>query len=224
MKFFLSALCSLALTLAAFVVGSASSANQQDMPSVAAKMKLPPSFLPIAALPNSLMLLPPPPEPGSAAFARDEAAQARGLCFEGHSSVGFGGKRRGPSLPACRRHILVRRRAGYLEGGERRAFMSCSARCGSMSAYRPIAPRIITNGRVRSSFTSKKPALPPRTSPWPATALIRLGIVRLAGAGRWCWPNWCRRAQMSSFSEAASSDTAGWCAMPIGRATWRMGE
>jgi len=41
----------------------------------AALAKLPPGYLPRAALPDSLALLPPPPAPGSAAMQRDEEAR-----------------------------------------------------------------------------------------------------------------------------------------------------
>ena len=83
MRFLLTALCSLALTLAAFVVGAGSSAGQSPAPSVEAKMKIPPGFLPTAELPNSLTLLPAPPAADSAAFASDQAAQARGYALKG---------------------------------------------------------------------------------------------------------------------------------------------
>ena len=83
MKLLHTALCSLALTLAAFLVEPASSAIQADAPSLGAKIKLPPSYLPLTALPDSLALVPAPPGPGSAAFGSDEAAQAAAQPFRG---------------------------------------------------------------------------------------------------------------------------------------------
>lgn len=83
MRFLLTALCSLLLTLSAFLAGSTSSASQDAAPSVAAKVKLPPGYLQMALLPDSLALLPAPPEAGSAAFARDEAAQAEAQTLKG---------------------------------------------------------------------------------------------------------------------------------------------
>ena len=81
MRFVLAAFFSLALTLAAVLVGPSKAANQASEPSIAAKMKLPPSYLPLAALPNSLQLVPPPPLRGTAAFARDEAERVRASKF-----------------------------------------------------------------------------------------------------------------------------------------------
>ncbi len=83
MRFVLTALFSLALTLAAFLVGPSRAASQAGGPSLEAKVKLPPSYLQHSALPDSLALVPAPPEPGSAAFARDEAAQALGHALQG---------------------------------------------------------------------------------------------------------------------------------------------
>jgi len=77
MRFFLPTIACLALGFAGVVVGSALSAQQAAETSAAAKFKLPPGYLPITALPDSLTLLPAPPEPGSAAFAQDEHAHAR---------------------------------------------------------------------------------------------------------------------------------------------------
>jgi len=45
MRFLLTALCSLALTLAAFLVGAGSSAGQLSASGVEAKMKVPPGVL-----------------------------------------------------------------------------------------------------------------------------------------------------------------------------------
>ena len=83
MKLLPTALSSFALTLAAFFVGSGSWAIQPDTPSVGAKIKLPPSYLPLAELPNSLALVPAPPAAGSGAFAGDEAAQAAAQHLKG---------------------------------------------------------------------------------------------------------------------------------------------
>ena len=74
MRYILTAcLFSLVLTLASVLIGPSKAANQTSEPSIAAHMKLPPSYLPLTALPNSLQLVPPPPQRGTAAFARDEA-------------------------------------------------------------------------------------------------------------------------------------------------------
>ncbi len=83
MRFILTALFSFALTLAAVLVGPSLAASQASAPSLAAKIKLPPSYLQHSALPDSLALVPAPPESGSAAFARDEAAQAAAQAFKG---------------------------------------------------------------------------------------------------------------------------------------------
>lgn len=64
-----------ALALAAWAQPGVAQQDNAD-PAVAAISPLPPGYLSRESLPDSLALLPPPPAPGSAAFARDEEAHA----------------------------------------------------------------------------------------------------------------------------------------------------
>lgn len=79
---------SIATCAAAFLaLQGASSAQEQGgsaaNPTAVDKMKLPPGYLPRAALPDSLALLPPPPAPGSAAMQRDEEARRAAIKLRG---------------------------------------------------------------------------------------------------------------------------------------------
>jgi acid phosphatase (class A) len=75
---------SIALIPAALIglVAGLSSAQMPANPSPDPR-KLPPSYLPREALPDSLALLPPPPAAGSAAMARDEAARKAAARLKG---------------------------------------------------------------------------------------------------------------------------------------------
>ena len=145
MRFLITALCSLALTLSAFVVGSKSSANQQSAPSLEAKIKLPPSYLPPAALPDSLALVSAPPGPGSAAFAGDEPLRRR---RSGSRALLAGSWRQAMPTFIFRRlrKLSPAPRASRFRRRPRRGSTACSARCWSTSDCRPIAPRTITSG------------------------------------------------------------------------------
>jgi acid phosphatase (class A) len=83
MRYLLATLLSLAVSSAALLVGSSLAADQPAEPSVAAKIKLPPGYLRSAMMPDSLKLLPAPPAPGSAGFARDEAERTRASPLRG---------------------------------------------------------------------------------------------------------------------------------------------
>jgi acid phosphatase (class A) len=65
--------------LAAGQEGGGTAANPGSLDA----KKLPPSYLPHEALPDSLALLPPPPAPGSAAMQRDEDARQSVLSLRG---------------------------------------------------------------------------------------------------------------------------------------------
>jgi acid phosphatase (class A) len=52
-------------------------------PTAIDKMKLPSGYMPRAQLPDSLLLLPPPPRPGSAAMKADEQARAAAMKLRG---------------------------------------------------------------------------------------------------------------------------------------------
>ena len=56
-------------------IGQSQPAESPANPTAADPRKLPPSYLPREALPDSLALLPPPPAPGSAAMQHDEEAR-----------------------------------------------------------------------------------------------------------------------------------------------------
>ena len=66
-----------ALTMAAWTQPGAARQGDAASPSAGVELSsLPPGYLAREELPDSLALLPPPPAPGSAAFARDEEAHA----------------------------------------------------------------------------------------------------------------------------------------------------
>jgi len=80
------ALATVSAVLAALAVAAWTQPGsaQQERPGPAiSTSSLPPGYLPRESLPDSLALLPPPPAPGSAAFARDEEAHAAASSLRG---------------------------------------------------------------------------------------------------------------------------------------------
>ena len=138
-------------------------------------------YLDPKALPNSLALIPPPPAPGSTAFALDVEIAQNTFRFARHPALRAGGFRlRSETAALCRRLFPARSTSRSRRRTPRICIICCVARSAT-SACPPTPRRTTTSARGRSSRMANPSPCRKREPFWRRILPIRRGTPPSVG-------------------------------------------
>ena len=161
-------------------------------------------YLPRAALPDSLALLPPPPVAGSALQAADDAAYAATLALKGSARWAMAQRDNTLAFPAAADTFACT--LGVPVNPE---LTPISSRCCDavtwMQAWPPTRPKTITSASALLHNTRPVLACHTKMPNWPKTGLTRPVTRHWAGRGGSYWLKWHLNAPMHCWRAAMRS-------------------